>query len=129
MNQNIKKRSKDASLQIDFFLLKTKNSIKTSHCPIKNRLDVYVFEMYWRIQLSSPRARLVQIVFLAINVSLKFQILKSNLLQLSNYQRKRYNFFNVNFDLFPFKNGAFLKKKLGQKSNLKFVKIPLLEWF
>ena len=29
----------------DFFLLKTKKNVKSSHFSIKNRLNVYVFEM------------------------------------------------------------------------------------
>ena len=45
LNRNKNKWSKDASLQIGFFLLKTKKNVKSSHLSIKNRLDVYVFEM------------------------------------------------------------------------------------
>ena len=58
-----KKWSKDASLQIEIFFAQNKKPVKSNHYSIKDRLEVCVFERYWRIKLSSPRTRLVQVVF------------------------------------------------------------------
>ena len=61
-------------------------------------------------------------------VLLKFQDFQSNLLQLSNYLRKRNKHLRkLSFDMLPLRNDKFFVEKLGQK-NLKFFKIPLLEW-
>ena len=73
----------------NIFFAQNKKPIKSIPCSIKNRLEVYVYELLWRTSLSSRRIGLDQNFFLAQIVSLKFQVFKSNLLQLSNYQRKR----------------------------------------
>ena len=63
-------------------------------------------------------------------VSLKFQVFQSNLLQLSNYQRKRNKNLEKNSILICFqlkKRWFFVKKKLGQKKiTWSFFQIPLL---
>ena len=78
LNRNKKKWSKDASLQIEIFSnAQNKKPVKSNHYSIKDRLEFCLFERYWRIKLSSPRTRLVQVVFQTKSFRWNFKFFKA----------------------------------------------------